>query len=106
MNEIKHTSTVLMCLSRGSKEEVELTASSSFSFSLIHREKASDSLLKRSHHIHIISNWTTLENTKSGISMFTVGTNKHATAPQTADRHYMSVKYIIMLIRLIKGGLG
>ncbi|TNN68514.1 hypothetical protein EYF80_021299 [Liparis tanakae] len=44
----------------GSKEEAELTVSSSFSFSLVHREKVSDSLPKRSHHIHIIPNWTTL----------------------------------------------
>lgn len=47
--------------SEDSKEEMELTASSSLSFSLIHKEKASDSLLKCSHHIHTFSNLTTLQ---------------------------------------------
>jgi len=66
-NEIQkmHTSTVLMCLSKGSEEEVELTASSSFSFSLIHRDKAPDSLLRRSHCAHILSSCAALEDTNS-----------------------------------------
>lgn len=55
------TSMVLMCLSRDSKDESEPTASSSFSFSLIHKEKASDSLLKCSHHIHTCSISTMLQ---------------------------------------------
>lgn len=55
-----------MCLSKGSKEEVGLTASSSLSFSLIQEEKASDSVLKRSHQTHIISSWTTLEDKRLG----------------------------------------
>lgn len=62
-----HTSTVQMCLSRGAVEEVEPTASSSFSFSLIHRVKASDSLLKRSQHKDIISSWAMLEEEKARI---------------------------------------
>lgn len=52
---------VLMCFSEDSKDEMELTASSSSSFSLIHKEKASDSLLKCSHHIHTFSNLTMLQ---------------------------------------------
>lgn len=52
---------VVMCFSEDSKDEMELTASSSLSFSLIHKEKASDSLLKCSHHIHTFSNLTALQ---------------------------------------------
>ena len=55
------TSTVLMCVSRGSEEDVVLALSSSFSLSEIQQEKASDSLLKRSHHTQTSSSWTTLE---------------------------------------------
>lgn len=52
---------VLMCFSEDSKDEMELTASSSLSFSLIHKEKASDLLLKFSHHIHTFSNLAALQ---------------------------------------------
>lgn len=64
--EETHTSTVLMWESRGSEEDVELTASSSFSFSLIHWERASDSLLQLSHCTHIFSRRTKLWNKTSG----------------------------------------
>lgn len=62
------TSTVRICLSRGSREDVELTASSSFSRSLTHTEKASDSLLNRSHHVRIISSWTVLKDDKGTLT--------------------------------------
>lgn len=62
MRDVCHTSTVLMCLSKESKEEVGLITSSSLSFSLIQEEKASDSVVKRSHHKHVISSWTELED--------------------------------------------
>lgn len=59
-----HTSTVRMCLSRGSVEDVVLTASSSFSLSLAQAKKAADSLLKRSQQVRIISSWTVLGKIK------------------------------------------
>lgn len=56
------TSTVRMCFSSGSREDVAATASSSFSRSLAHVVNAADSLPKRSHHVRIISSWTVLRD--------------------------------------------
>lgn len=83
------TSTVRICLSSGSREDVEPTASSSFSRSLTHKEKASDSLLKRSHHVRIISSWTVLEDNKErslSISCITRANNNNYN-------NYKCIKY-------------
>lgn len=56
----KLTPRVAICFSKGS-EEVQ-RASSSFSFSLMNKEMASDWQLKLSHFKHILSSWMPLED--------------------------------------------
>lgn len=93
-----HTSTVRMFLSRGSREDVALTASSSFSCSLAHTEKDADSLLKRSHHVRIISSWTVLgddtENLYTGNNPSVMSKRAQIVGSDLVSNHTQSQAFI------------